>query len=494
LREPIQFTIGEDPLTLQALRLIASGGAAVDLSEAARARIVRGRAIVDRVVEGAVPAYAITVGVGSQKDFPIKLDSIAQYNELLLTGHATIAPGPNASSEIVRGALALQLALFATGRSGVSLELVERLLSRLNADDLPGARLGSSVGASDIVAMSQLGVPIVGKQAVLPNKGMGSAPAGPLKPKEAASLLNSNCLTLSAGTLVHHEIRCLLDAATSVAALTLEGFRGNPHAWSETVDQARGQPGQIRAGASLRCALADSQLWRPGESRFLQDPLSFRCVPQIHGAAEAAYDFATAILQTELSSACDNPLIDLATGTFISHGNMETTACALALDTVRLALAKVIVTSGERIHKIQWPSFSQLPAGLALENGPTGGVQFLNIGHIASACVASVCQAANPAMLNYRGQICDGVEDVGGNAPLAVDETRRAIEPAWNVIAIEAMCAVWAIQRRGVPTAALGRGLRVLNDRLRVVLPIGLEGRDVFDLGVVVNVLKSAFP
>jgi histidine ammonia-lyase len=221
--------------------------------------------------------------------------------------------------------------------------------------------------------------------------------------------------------------------------------------------------------------------------------LSFRCIPQIHGAAEAAFDFAYSIFETELGAACDNPMIDTRTGDFISHGNMETTACALAMDTLRQAVAKVIEASGQRIHKIQWPGFTGLPTSLAAEPGAVGGVQFLNFGHIAGACVGAVRQAAHPAMLGYSGQLDDGVEDVAGNAPQSVAETVRMLEPAWNVVAIEAACAVWAIHRRSLDIAALGDGLRSVVKQILPILPIGTEGQRVFDLGVIVDILKAHF-
>lgn len=486
------IALGETALTLSDVDAIAHRRVGLELSASGREAIVRAREIVDRLVDAGIPAYGITTGVGSQKDFGVSRDAIARYNDLMITAHATAAPGPTAPPALVRAALAIQLSLFAKGRSGVRLELVESLLARLQADDLPSARLGSSVGASDIVAMSQLAVPLLGK-AGIGTGGAGPMPIGGLAAKEAVSLLNSNSLMLAQAALALVEARALLDAATIAGALSMEGLRGNLQSWGAGVDEARGQPGQKRTGAALRAALAGSRLWQPGEARFLQDPLSFRCIPQIHGAAEAAYDFAHAIFETELSAACDNPLIDTASGAFISHGNMETTACALAMDTLRQALAKVIEASGQRIHKIQWPGFTGLPTSLAVEPGAIGGVQFLNFGHLAGANVGAVRQAAHPAMLNYSGQLDDGVEDVAGNAPQSVAETVRMLVPAWNVVAIEAACAAWAIHRRAIPGEALGEGLKPLVAQILPMLPIGTEGQTIFDLGPVVDLMKSAF-
>ncbi|WP_413990866.1 aromatic amino acid lyase [Labrys okinawensis] len=485
------IALGERPLSLKDVTAIAHRQAEVELSAEGRAAVLRARAVVDRLVDEGIPAYGITTGVGSQKDFGVSREAIARYNNLMITAHATVAPGPSASAEVVRAALAIQLALFAKGRSGVRLELVESLLARLQADDLPAARLGSSVGASDIVAMSQLAVPLIRKQGVAPG-GSGPAPLDGLAAKEAISLLNSNSLMLAEATLALAEVRAVLDAATLAGALSMEGFRGNLNSWREEVDQARGQPGQLRTGRALREALAESRLWQAGEARFLQDPLSFRCIPQIHGAAEAAYDFAHAIFEAELSAACDNPLIDTATGAFLSHGNMETSACCLAMDTLRQALAKLVEASGQRIHKIQWPGFTGLPTSLAVEPGAIGGVQFLNFGHLAGANVGAVRQAAFPALLNYSGQLDDGVEDVAGNAPQSVTETVRSLVPAWNVLTLEVACAVWAVHRRDVPIAALGKGLRPLAREILALLPIGSEGEAIVDLGPLVEVVKTA--
>lgn len=489
---PATIRLGSVPLTCGDVLAIAHRRAAVALSEEGREAITRARRIVDRLVEEEIPAYGITTGVGSQKDFALSREAIARYNDLMITAHATMAPGRRAPKAVVRAALGIQLALFARGRSGVRLELVESLLARLAADDLPDAQLDSSLGASDIVGMSQLAVPLIGKAGVGPG-GAGPRPLPGLAAKEAISLLNSNSLMLAEGVLVLAELRALLDAATVTGAVSIEGFRGQLQSWSATVDAGRGQPGQARTGAALRAALEGSRLWQPGEARFLQDPLSFRCVPQIHGAVEAAFDFAQGIFEAELSAACDNPMIDLSSEAFISHGNMETTACALAMDTLRQAVAKMIEAAGQRVHKIQWPSFTGLPSSLAAEPGAIGGVQFLNFGHLAAANVGAVRQAAAPALLNYSGQVDDGVEDVAGNAPQSIAETVRMLRHAWTVVAIEAACGVWAIHRRGVAHESLGAGVQPVVAALRPLLPIGTEGMALFDLHPVVAALQSLF-
>ncbi|MFD2263874.1 aromatic amino acid lyase [Lacibacterium aquatile] len=479
-----------ESLTLATLARIAGGGVTVSLAPTAQARIQAGRAVVEDMVARKVPAYGITTGFGSQKDYALAEHELIEFNRRVIVGHSTFAPGDAVTPEAVRAALAIQLNLFATGRSGVRPELVEVLLLRLNAGLTPDVQSGSSVGASDIVSLSQMALPLLG----LPGPGGesdGPTVAGGLAAKEAMSLMNSNTLTLAEAAVAVHDARRLLKALDRAAALSLEGFRGNPHAWGEAVERAHPQPGQIEAGSHLRALLSGSRLWTGGEQRFLQDPLSFRCTPQIHGAAYATLAWTQGILETELNASVDNPTVDIAAGVTVSHGNMENTLLAVALDALRLALAKALQACGERIHKLQWPSFSSLPTGLAATPGAIGGVQFLNLGHIAAAKVASATHHAAPASLLYHGQVCDGVEDVGGLAPQSVHATRRLLEDAWVLVTLESAIAAWAIDLRGIATDVLGEGLRGIQTGLRPQLPIGVEGITPFDLRPLVDYIRS---
>jgi histidine ammonia-lyase len=418
---------------------------------------------------------------------------VPEFNIRVLTGHATLAPGRKVPARTARAALAVLLNGYARGYSGVRPVLCEAQLGRANAGVAPDVRYGSSVGASDIVAMSQLALPLVGR-ASDGHDAAGTASLPPLDrlaAKEAMSLLNNNALTLAAGALALADAKRLLDALDLVAALSLEGFRGNPGAWSALVERAHPQPGHIVSGRALRRLLEDSVLWRADGPRLLQDPLSLRCVPQINGAAHATLAWAWSVWERELNVVADNPLVDSAGDAVASHGSMETTLLSVSLDALRLAVAKAVEASGERVHKLQWPSFSGLPTGLAAEGGAIGGVQFLNLGHIAAAKVAATKIAAQPVTPHYRGQVCDGVEDVGGMAPFAVEETERQLDAAWSAVATEAAVAAWAIARRDLPVDGLGRGLRDPYLALRPLLPIGSEGETPFDLAPIEAWLRA---
>ncbi len=474
-------------LTLKDIVSAARGRRKITLTSEAWQRIADGRACVEATVAGGIPAYGITTGVGSQKDYAIQADESVGYSARLVRAHGTRGTGPLATLAMLRGALTVQLNTFATGASGVRPALVSALLARLQADDWPEVQLDLSVGAADLVPLAQLAT------AYLAGGQQGRAESlDALAPKEGLSLLSSNCLTLSRGALALAEMKNLLCSLDLAAALSLEGFRGNPGAWGERSDRLHPQAGQQSAGRHLRRLLAESRLWHPGEARFLQDPLSLRCVPQVNGACYAALAWARSIWEAEINSVVDNPAIDLQAGEPFSHGNMETTLLAVCLDGLRLAAAKAVEASGERLHKVQWPAFSGLPTGLAENAGATGGVQFLNLGHLGASRVAAAKTAAMPVTPHYRGQICDGVEDIGGLAPLAVSECERLLGAAWDVAAVEAIVGTWAIAHRGLAADRIGAGLRGPFEQIRALLPFGREGEQNFDIKPVIDVLRAS--
>jgi histidine ammonia-lyase len=456
--------------------------------------IEHGRTCVEDVLRAGGHAYGVTTGVGSQKDHALARDEVAAFNRRLLVAHATVATDQVLAPMLVRAALVVQLNQLATGASGVRPSLVATLLDRFNAGEIPVASLGASVGASDLVPLAQMALAIVG----MPSPLGPSAPAvsdqdigSALSAKEALSLMNSNAVSLGHGALVLLRARKLLRGFDLAAALALEGFRGNPSIVDDAVLAAHRQPGQVTATAHMRRLLEGSALWMPESPRNLQDPLSFRCAPQVHGAVYSALEWVWQSWELEMNMVQDNPVVDLAGGRLVSHGNMDGTLLTLGMDTLRAALATAVDISAQRLHKLHWPAFSGLPSGLAHAAGPLGGVQFLNLSHIAEAHAAMVRARARPALLNYQGQLADGVEDHATLLPLSVSETDALIDAAWIVQALELTVAAWAVGRRGLETTDLGRGLRRVFAEIEPHLPIGREGDAVFDLRPIVDLVAN---
>jgi histidine ammonia-lyase len=455
----------------------------VDMSDGAWERIREARAIVYEAIEQGVPLYGVTTGVGSQKDYSFDHESVQEFNERLLRAHATYIPGYDISPAEVRAALLILLNGYAEGTSGIRAETVQKLLRGLNSDFVPEVRDNCSVGAGDLVPLAQMATAFISDSDI----------EFKFAAKEALSLMCSNAISLAKASLAMIEAKRLMTAADVVGATTLEGFRGNPQALTAS-KLLRGYDKVEQTGVSVDSLiglLEGSALWQKGQSRYLQDPLSFRCMGHIHGAAWQVMHWAEKQVIAGINSSADNPRVDPATRSLLSHGNIDSTLLTLCLDTLRQALAKVARVSAERLHKQHWPSFSGLPVGLTYEGDARGGIQFLNLSHLAEAQVAQVHRFAAPVLLFYGGQLADGVEDTAGLAPIASQQVRQMMPYCWNVIALELATAVWAIHRRAIPEAQLGEGVRPVYKEVLPMLPIGSEGENVFDMQPIVSWLKN---
>ena len=445
--------------------------------------VQKSRAFVEEIVARGKPAYGITTGVGSQKDFVVSQHDVASYNMRLVRAHATRVPGPLLPANIVRAVLAVMINEFSQGHSGVSRSLIETMINAANTAEMPDIDASGSVGASDLVPLAQIAVWML---------SLDDAKARQLPlAKETLSLINHNAVTLSLGAVAVVELKQLTALYDLTAAVTFEGFRGNVGSLSEAVNRVHRRDFQRSCAARIRCHLEGSKLLNPGEARFLQDPLSFRAISQAHGAVTEIVEHFQQIWNDELNTVNDNPIIDVDTGEPLSHANMDTTRLTLGLDTVRQALAKITDLSGERIQKLQWPAFSGLPTGLAEGDGQAmGGVQFLNLGHIAASLITSVKIWARPHLLISVGQLADGVEDTSGHAMHAVHDLQRQIDATWKIATIELIIAIWAIHRRRIPIEDLGVDVRHAYNEIRPLLPINNEGDAPFSLGPIIDVVK----
>ena len=196
-------------------------------------------------------------------------------------------------------------------------------------------------------------------------------------------------------------------------------------------------------------------------------------------------------LEIELNTVQDNPYVSADEPHWLSHGNMDGTLLTLGFDNLRSALVAAIDISAQHLHELHWPAFSGLPSGLNQEESALGGVQFLNLSHIAEAYAAAARRRANPSLLNYQGQLADGVEDYATLLPLAILDTEHLIDSAWVVQALEIATACWAIHRRDVPLDDLGEGVRQVYEQTVAWLPIGREGEEVFDVRPLVALVRD---
>ena len=476
-------------LSIEKIAELSHRSGPVDLSPQAWERIAAARAIVERQLAAGEAIYGTNTGIGSQKDVAVADRLLAEFSNRMIISEATDFPGPPAAEPVVRACLVVLINNIAGGRTGVRAELARRLLELYAAGRMPTVRDDTSYGIADLTPLSQLSLALLGLS--LDERAPVLGTRFDLAPKESVSLIDNNSFALGAGALVLVEIERLLAAFDLAAATALEGFRGGLRAHTEGA-AGRSARGQERSRQNLLRALAGSRLHQPDEARFLQDPLSFRSITQIHGAAYEAWEWARRQFEDEINASADNPLVDLAAEELVTSSSMVSLLPALSMDALRQALAKVSIQSMERALKLQSPPFSGLPVGLAEDGAADGGVLSLNLNYIGSARMGTLVAAAAPVFLNYIGHTADGVEDVTSLLPLSVSQTRTVIDRAWEAAALEMAIAVWAIGRRGIAPSELGAEAQQVYRSLHPLLHIGEEGRRVFNMRQIVAAIRDS--
>ncbi|MGZ8438023.1 MAG: HAL/PAL/TAL family ammonia-lyase, partial [Candidatus Limnocylindrales bacterium] len=354
---PVNLT-GAD-LTIAAVEAVARHGATAVLDPGARGRMQEARDVIEALVNAGEVVYGVTTGFGDLAMVSIRPEDAERLQENLLMSHAA-GVGPAFPREIVRAMLLLRANTLALGHSGCRPLLVDRLLAFLEAGIHPVVPEQGSVGASgDLAPLAHLGLPLVGRGqvefrgAVVPAlsalREVGLEPLV-LQPKEGLALLNGTQMMGAIGALLLADADRLVRTASVAAAMSVEALLGTDVAFAAAYQLARPHPGQIAVAAELRHLLRDSGLQRRhhGLAHKVQDPYSLRCVPQVHGAVRDALDHLRRVLDIELNSATDNPLVfpgggvvdpaALATGggTVISGGNVHGEPIALALDFAKL--------------------------------------------------------------------------------------------------------------------------------------------------------------
>ena len=290
------------------------------LADDARGRVAEARAVIERLVASGEVVYGVTTGFGSLATTFVPPERARELQERLLLSHAA-GVGEPLPTEVVRAMLLLRANTLALGHSGCRPELIERLLELLRLGIHPVVPSQGSVGASgDLAPLAHLALPVIGHGQVevdgrvLP-AAVALAAAGleplVLRPKEGLALLNGTQMMSAIGALVLAAADRLARTASVAAAISVEALRGTDVAFSAALQSTRPHPGQVRTAAELRWLLRDSTLQTAhhGDDHRVQDPYSLRCVPQVHGAARDALDNLRRVLDIELNSATDNPLV-----------------------------------------------------------------------------------------------------------------------------------------------------------------------------------------
>jgi histidine ammonia-lyase len=456
---------------------VACDGARVALAPEARRRLVEMRGIVDGIVARNEVVYGVTTGFGKLSEVAIPPDRLAELQINLVRSHAA-GVGPLLPEREVRAMMLLRANVVAKGFSGARPELAELLAAMLDARLWPPVPEQGSVGASgDLAPLAALALGMIGEgelhrdgrsgPAAEMLRGAGLAPVA-LGPKEGITLINGTQAHTAVAVLALVDARRLWETAHVAGAASLEALLGTPVAFDARIHEARGQIGQLRSAARLRELLADSEIresHRHGDPR-VQDAYALRCMPQVHGPAHDAIEFAAGTIARELNAATDNPLV-FPDGEMLSGGNFHGQAVAMALDVMAIALTNLATIAERRIDRVVHPDFNQgLPPFLSTDAGVNSGFM---MAQVTAASLASECKVlSHPASVDTIPT--DGSkEDVVPMAMGAAWKLRRIVRNVQHVLAIELMCAAQGLDHR--KPLRPGRGVARAHAAVRALVP-----------------------
>jgi histidine ammonia-lyase len=471
----LTVVLSGDGLTVEEVVRVARRGEPVELDGGAVERMRQTRVLVERVVERGDVVYGLTTGVGARKKVRVAPEEIPTFNRALIANHRT-ATGPDAAPEIVRATMLRIANAFAKGSAGVRPEIAERLVTALNEGEQPRVRLLGSLGQADLPATADL--------------AHGLFAEIDLQAKEGLALLNSNAFSTAIAALAVADVERLLDGLDVAGALDLEAFAANVTLLHPAIGNVRPYPGIVASLTRLRELLDGSYLWEEGAARNLQDPLTFRCLPQVHGAVRDALAFTRRQLEIELNASQENPLVLPDEGRIISVANFDVLPLAAALDFLRIALAPVLTSAAERTEKLLQGPLSGLPDGLA----PRQGLAENSLGEFGVPVQGLTAEArllAHPVSFEVVTTThAEGIEDRMTMAPLAARRLGEMVELGERVLAIELVVACQAVDLRRPDR--LGAGTRKAYELVRAVVPFMGEGDPVpSDLDPVRDLVRS---
>ncbi len=494
--------ISGNDLTPEAVREVAVERRPVLLVAEARAAVDRARAVVDTLVAENRVSYAITTGVGKLSDVRIAGDQIRELQLNLVRSHAVGVGEPLSAAE-TRAMMLLRANSLSRGNSGVRSAVIDTICEMLNRGVTPMVPSQGSVGASgDLAPLGHLALALIGEGECLNPDGGAHIPAADamrraqvkplvLEAKEAVSLINGTQGMLAVGVLALLAAEILADTADVIGALALDALRGTDVAFDERIHKARPHPGQLKTAANLRKMLEGSQLRESHrDCDRVQDAYSLRCMPQVHGAVRDTLTHCREVMEIEVNSAVDNPLVFLKSvagqteterrstpleADVISGGNFHGQPVAFVLDFMGIALSALAGISERRLERMVNPALSEgLPPFLAAGAGLNTGFMMPQV--VSASLVSENKVLAHPASVDSI-TTSGNKEDYVSMGMTAALKLKKIVENTRNSLAIEAMAAAQALDflaplktsKRGQAAHAAIRSVCATMDKDRVM-------------------------
>ena len=479
------LTLGGSHLTLAELDALTDAPRRVAVDDAAFRRIEASRASVLRIAGGSAPAYGINTGFGHLCTKRIPPGELETLQTNLILSHA-VGVGPPAPDDIVRWMMLFKIHALTHGVSGVARSTVELLAGMLNADILPIVPTQGSLGASgDLAPLAHMVLPMIGQGdvrvggSVLPAvQALKQAGLSPIKlgPKEGLALINGTQFMSAYAAQMVIRARRLAKHADVIAAMSLEGFMGSVKPFDERLHKLRPHPGAIVVAENVRRLMAESEIVAShANCDRVQDPYSLRCVPQVHGAARDAIEHVACVVEIEINSVTDNPLI--LDGEVISGGLFHGEPLAMTLDYLAIALAELASISERRVYLLL-SGAAGLPTLLMRDTGLNSG--FMLPQYTAAALVSENKGLCMPASVDSIPTSL-GQEDHVSMGARAATKSLQVLENSETVLAIEQMCAAQAIDFRAPLRPGVGPRLAhaALRERITHAEQDRLYGADI---------------
>ncbi|SDI20123.1 histidine ammonia-lyase [Desulfosporosinus hippei] len=465
LAEKSKVTLDGENLTLEQVVAVARYGAKVELHPSAKEKVVKSREYVDQLIAGNKTVYGITTGFGKFSDVFISKEDAKTLQRNLIMSHAT-GVGEPLASEVVRGILLLRANALAKGFSGIRLSTLQTLINVLNAGIVPVVPEKGSLGASgDLAPLSHMVLVLLGEgEAFYKDRRMSGrdalAQAGiepvVLEGKEGLALINGTQVMTAIAALAVWDAEILCESANITSALTLEALEGILAAFDPKIHAVRPHPGQIETAKKIRQLTEGSTFLADEHHPRVQDAYALRCISQVHGPSGDAVAYVKKVVETEINSATDNPLIFPDQDSVLSGGNFHGQPIALAMDFLGIAMAELANISERRLERLVNPNLSGLPAFLTPNGGLNSG--FMIVQYSAASLVSENKVLAHPASVDSIPSSANQ-EDHVSMGTIAARKARSIIENTGHVLGMELLAACQGLDlRSGKENLTLGKG------------------------------------
>jgi histidine ammonia-lyase len=498
--------ISKNNLTLSEIRTFQDKKLSVSLSKEIKDRIKTSRKVVENILKADKSVYGVNTGFGKFSDIRIDNDQVEELQKRLIYSHAA-GTGEPITPEIVRLIMLLKIKALSFGHSGCRLEVISQLVQMLNKGIIPMIPEKGSVGASgDLAPLAHMALVMIGEgEAFISDKkkgepkwkkvnGIKALETFDIKPihfkaKEGLAVLNGTQVSTAFGIATLIKAGYLLRAADIVAAITIEGLLGTLTPFDIRIQEVRPHPGQRQVAANIRKILRGSPVVasHKEEDDRVQDAYSLRCIPQIHGAVRDALTYVKKVLEAEMNSVTDNPLIFPEEQEVLSGGNFHAAPVGYACDLLSIVLSDLTNIVERRIEHMQDPNVSLLPGFLTKSGGLNSGFM---IAHVTAAALSSENKVlAHPASVDSIPTSANKEDHVS----MATHAARKALTICENleeVLAIELISACQALDLRRPlrPSTAT----KAVIDLVRSKIPFWEEDRQIFkDMQLAKDIIRS---